>query len=159
MKALVVYDSVFGNTAKVAESIGGALREGAEVDVVKVDAFDPSMLGGVDVLIVGSPTRAFQPTPAAKKALGSIPAGGLSGVKVAAFDTRTAEGTKVPKVLMGLIKVFGWAAKPLADRMTKKGGQLSLPLAGFRVLESEGPLKEGELERAKAWAKGILAQE
>jgi flavodoxin len=63
MKALIVYDSVFGNTAKVAQAMAEALQTSA-VPVSRVTA---DMLRGVDLLIVGSPTRSFRPTPAISK--------------------------------------------------------------------------------------------
>jgi flavodoxin len=52
---------------------------------------------------------------------------------------------------------LGYAAKPIADKLKKKGGKLVLPPEGFFVQGSEGPLKEGEVERAAEWAKQLLA--
>ena len=57
---LVVYDSVFGNTAKVAEAIGEALGDASVKKVTEVSQKD---LHNITVLFVGSPTRAFRPTP------------------------------------------------------------------------------------------------
>ena len=90
--------------------------------------------------------------------LKSIPKDGLKGVKVTAFDTRftEAEIEKV-KVLAFLVRLFGYAAEPIADRLQKKGGELAVPPEAFYVSETEGPLLEGELERAEDWAKQILA--
>ena len=53
--------------------------------------------------------------------------------------------------------IFGYAAKPIADRLEKKGGQLAVPPEGFYVTDTEGPLVEGELERAAEWARKIAA--
>jgi hypothetical protein len=105
------------------------------------------------VLIVGSPTRAFSATPAIKKLVGSIPGGGLSGVKVAAFDTRFSPADTNSRILRFLVKLFGYAAEPIAKRLQKKGGQPAVAPGGFFVRDTEGPLKEGELERAAAWAR------
>jgi flavodoxin len=91
MKALVVYDSVFGNTEKVAQAMGQALGSQAEVQTLRVGDVKPEHLAGLDALIVGSPTRAFSPTPAIKNWLKSLPSNSLKGVKVAAFDTRIKE--------------------------------------------------------------------
>ena len=88
MRALVVYDSAFGNTEKVAQAMGEALGSQADVEVLRVTDVRPEQLKGLNVLIVGSPTQAFQPLPAIKGFLRSIPTQGLAGVKVAAFDTR-----------------------------------------------------------------------
>ena len=155
MKALVIYDSVFGNTEKVAQAIGKALEAQAEVSVLKVGDVPPEFWSGLDALIVGSPTRAFTATPATKKLLSGIPRQGLQGVRVAAFDTRVEVET-APGILKVMVKLFGYAAEPLAAKLRKKGGQQALPPAGFVVGGTEGPLGEGELERAASWAGQIL---
>jgi len=64
MKALVVYDSFFGNTEKIAQTIGNALGAPADVEVLRVGNVKPEQLTGLGLLVVGSPTRAFRPTPA-----------------------------------------------------------------------------------------------
>ena len=51
------------------------------------------------------------------------------------------------------MKLFGYAAKPIADRLKKKGGELTIPPEGVYVKGTEGPLKEGELERAADWLR------
>ena len=157
MKVLIIYDSVFGNTEQVAQAMGNALGSQAEVNILRVGDVKPEHLTGLDVLIVGSPTRAFSPTPETKKLLGSIPQHGLKGIKVAAFDTRIALSDVDSRILPVFVKVFGYAAKPIADRLTKKGGDLIISPEGFFVKGSEGPLKDGELERATDWAKQIIA--
>ncbi len=149
MKALVVYDSVFGNTEKVAQAIGDAL--GAQT--LRVGDVKPEHLTGLDALIVGSPTQAFQPLKPVKAFLKAIPAGALKGVKVAAFDTRADVPEVNSWILTAFVKVFGYAAEPMAARLVKKGGTQAMPPAGFFVNGKEGPLKDGELERAAAWAR------
>jgi len=156
MKALVIYDSFFGNTEKIAQAIGQAHGARGEIQVLRVSNAKPEDLAGVNLLIVGSPTRAFRPTPAISNFLDGIPAGGLRGVKVAAFDTGIP-AQDAPSILRFFIKLFGYAAKPIADKLTKKGGELAVPPEGFFVKGSQGPLQEGELERAANWAKRILA--
>jgi flavodoxin I len=157
MKVLVVYDSVFGNTEQVAQAMGQALAPHGEVETLRVTAVQPEQLAGVGLLIVGSPTRAFRATPATTNLLKSLPAQGLQGVWVAAFDTRIAPEDTNSGFLRLMVKLFGYAAKPLASRMQSKGGTLALPPEGFFVGGTEGPLKEGELERAAAWAEEALA--
>jgi flavodoxin I len=156
MKMLVVYDSYFGNTQRIAQAIGEALAASAEVEVLRVGGVDPRCLTEVDVLVVGSPTRAFSPSPATSKLLRLIPRRGLQGMRAAAFDTRLRE-TEIESqpVLRHLVKLFGYAAEPIAKRLRKKGAELALGSEGFVVLGTEGPLEEGELERAAAWAKRI----
>ena len=160
-KALVVYDSFFGNTERIAQSIGNALVRPEDVGILRVGDVRPEQLTGLKLLIVGSPTRAFSPSPAIKKFLKSIPKNGLKGVNVAAFDTRITDEEIDSAVffLRFLVNIFGYAAKPIVDRLVKKGGQLIAPPEGFYVHGTEGPLKEGELERASEWAKQITVKQ
>jgi flavodoxin len=160
-KALVVYDSFFGNTEQIAQSIGNALGRPEDVGIIRVADVRPEQLTGLKLLIVGSPTRAFRPSPAIKSFLKSIPKNSLKGVKVAAFDTRITEEEidSAVFILRIFVNIFGYAAKPISDRLVKKGGELIAPPEGFFVHGTEGPLKEGELERASDWAKQILAKQ
>jgi len=158
MKAMVVYDSVFGNTGKIAQAIGDALGSAEDVEIVQVSDVRPGQLAGLTLLIVGSPTRQFSPTGATTRFLKSIPKNGLQGIKVTAFDTRfTVSDIEKVRVLAFFVKIFGYAAKPIAGRLEKKGGELAVPPQGFYVGDTQGPLLEGELERAADWAKQIVA--
>jgi flavodoxin len=156
MKVLIVYDSFFGNTEKIALAIGKALGSAPEVEVVRVNAVKPEQLTGLQWLIVGSPTRGFNPSPLIKAFLAGIPADALRGVKVAAFDTRYP-ASKIPGFLRLLFTPLGFADRRIVAGLTKKGGELAAPSGGFYVLDTEGPLQEGELERAAAWAKQLTA--
>ena len=159
MKALIVYDSVFGNTEKIAKAIGDSLADLTSTEVVKVSEAKLEQLQGTDLLIVGSPTRAFKPTKAIVDFLIQIPSNGLKGIDVAAFDTRVNTEDVNSRILNGFVKIFGYAAKPIADKLQKKGGNLVIPPEGFFVKDNEGPLKEGELERAAKWAKQVMKGE
>ncbi len=158
MKALVVYDSAYGNTEKVAQAIGQALGPAEDVQVVRVGETSPEQLAGLTLLVVGSPTQKFSPLGTTTSFLKSIPDSGLRGVKVAAFDTRFPQ-SKIEEVgiLAFFVRIFGYAAEPIAKRLQKKGGQLAVPPEGFYVSDTEGPLVEGELERAADWARQIVA--
>ncbi len=157
MKALVVYDSEFGNTEIVARAIGEVLGSDGEVDVRRVSDVQPEAFMGLDVLVVGSPTQQFNPTKATTSFLKGIPKNGLSGTKVAAFDTRlTVEEIEETAVLAFFVRIFGYAAKPIGNTLKKKGGELAIPPEGFLVQGMKGPLVEGELERAEAWAREII---
>ena len=159
MKTLVVYDSFFGNTEQIARSIGKAFGPDEDAEIVRVGDVKPGQLVGLNLLIVGSPTRAFRPTPAISKLIKSIPSNSLNDVSVAAFDTRVTEReiSSGPWILRKMVKMFGYAAKPIADRLVKKGGKLITAPEGFFVEGNEGPLKKGELERATDWAKKIAS--
>jgi flavodoxin len=72
----------------------------------------------------------------------------LAGNKVAAFDTR---------LTWWWLRPFGYAAPKIAKGLERRGGELVIPAEGFFVTGGEGPLKEGEIERAAAWAKEVMA--
>jgi flavodoxin len=157
MKILVIYDSVYGNTEKIARAVASGLAEQGEVETLNVIYASPEKLMGAGLVAVGSPTRGFKPTEGMQVFLKNLPAGALDGVKVAAFDTRIAVKDVNNALLSVMVRIFGYAAKPMADSLVRKGGQLAAQPEGFIVQESEGPLQDGELERATAWAKGIRA--
>ncbi|KUO70182.1 MAG: hypothetical protein APF77_03840 [Clostridia bacterium BRH_c25] len=156
MKALVVYDSIFGNTEKIAQAIGDSLGSQESVEIVRVTDLKTGQLADVNLLIVGSPTRAFKPTKAIVDFLIKIPLNALNGVNVVAFDTRINSTDVNSRLLNGFVRIFGYAAKPIADKLEKKGGKLIIQPEGFYVKESEGPLKEGELDRAADWIKTAI---
>ena len=145
MNTLVVYDSVYGNTEKIAKAICNALS--GEVKVLPVGESKPSELGSFGLLFVGAPTHGGRASPAMREFLDKVEARGLEGVNVAAFDTRHTSKLTV---------IFGYAAGRIAKSLKKKGGTLIVSPEGFLVTGTEGPLKEGELERAAAWAKEIV---
>ncbi len=157
MKGFIVFDSEYGNTRKIAEAIGESLENQAEVEVVHVSEVEKEQLAEVSFLIVGSPTQRFSPTAPINEFLKEIPTRGLQGVKIAAFDTRFTESEieKTP-ILAFFVQIFGYAAKPMADKLARKGGQLTLPPEGFYVGGMEGPLLDGERERAAEWARKIM---
>ena len=76
-------------------------------------------------------------------------------MNIAAFDTRLPMGEDVPGFLRFMVKLFGYADKPIHNKLVKKGGKPATEPMGFYVLDSEGPLKEGELARAAEWAREI----
>jgi flavodoxin I len=110
--------------------------------VLRAGEVNPADLKGVDLLIVGSPTHGGFPMPEIDGLLKTLPA--LEDASVAVFDTRTKR------------TIFGYAAPRIARRLEKNGGNLLAPPEGFFVLGIQGPLKDGELERAAGWAKGIV---
>jgi flavodoxin I len=154
MKALLVYDSTYGNTEGIARAIAAAIA--GEAKAIRVGEAKTEDIDSVDLLIVGSPTQGFQATKPIQVFIASIPASALKGKAVAAFDTRI-QAAEVGKALRQFMKIGGYAAPRIARALEKKGGNLAAPPEGFFVVEKEGPLVEGELERAAAWAKGIAA--
>ncbi len=145
MKALIVYDSAYGNTGEIAKSIGGAIT--GDVKVLRASEVNPSDLESIDLLIIGSPTYGGRPTPAMRNFLKEVSEPAIKGIKVAAFDTR---------ISARWVRIFGYAAGKIAGHLKRKGGILVSSPEGFFVKGTKGPLKEGELERAASWAKEIV---
>lgn len=140
MKALVVFDSAYGNTEKVARAIAAGLAPHAEVRLVRAGEARLPDLDAVGLLAVGSPTQGGKPTPAIQQFLSSIAPDGLRGVGVASFDTRiSAKGRGLGMRL--LVGAFGYAAGRIADNLKGKGGSLVAPPEGFIVEGREGPLR------------------
>jgi flavodoxin len=161
MNVLIIYDSVFGNTERIALSIGHAMTalavsQAKDVEILRPDEVKLEHLAGMRLLVVGSPTRAFQPTAEVKKFLRGIPRNGLQGVKVAAFDTRISIEDINSSMGRYFVRMFGYAAGPVMTRLRKKRGEPVVPPEGFLVEGTEGPLKNGELERAADWARRIM---
>ncbi len=159
MRVLVVYETFYGNTEQVANAVGAAIKDaltsGDDVLVRKVADTNPGDVEGLGLLVVGAPTRAFGPTPGVKQWLKTLPAGAVRGVKVAAFDTRILPGDVNSAVFRAMARLFGWAAEKIARQLVARGGIQAAPPAGFGVVASEGPLKAGELDRAKNWAREV----
>ena len=144
MNILVVYDTTYGNTEKIAKAIGAAV---GGATVTRIAEASPAALGEAELLIVASPTVGGRPTEAMSSFLNGIPAGSLTNVKVAAVDTR---------LKAKWVKIFGYAAEKIAARLAKCGGTPIAPPEGFFVGSAKGPLADQELERAATWAKGII---
>lgn len=142
MKILIIYDSQFGNTERIAQVIADTLSEFGQAKAVHVDKIKFPELEKVDLLILGCPTQGWRPTPAMQQFLKNIFLFRLNDLSVAAFDTRF----RMPRWLTGS------AAKIIAKKLQEMGGSLLLPPESFFVKGTEGPLREGEIERAATWA-------
>jgi flavodoxin I len=145
MKALVVYDTTYSNTEKIAKAIGGALT--GDVKVLRAAEANSADFASFDLIVIGSPTYAGRPMPSVADLMNKIPETALKGKNVAAFDTR------VPSKIA---KLFGYAADRIAKNLKDKGANLVVPAEAFYVTGKEGPLKDGEPERAAAWAKTLI---
>lgn len=156
-ETIIIYDSYFGNTEKIAQAMANAISDYAKVDLRKVYEVSPDEIKEVKTLIIGSPTRKFNVSEATVRFLKRIPKNSLNHVRVAAFDTRnTQEELNKYKVLSWMVKLFGYAAEKISNKLRKLGGNEVIPPQGFYVNGIEGPLMEGELERAAQWAQQIF---
>jgi flavodoxin len=152
MKCLVIYTTAYGNTEKIARAIGKVLK----AEVLSVSDAGQEKLKNIDLLIVGSPTQAFNMLPVMKTWLKGLPKSSLAGIKVAAFDTRMDVKKVNNKFLTFMESFSGYAAEKIGKQLVNKGGSQIAKPEGFFVDGSEGPITAGELERAIAWAGKLL---
>ena len=143
MNTLIIYDSQFGNTERLALLIADALSAYGPVRAVHIGQREPVELKEVDLLIVGSPTQKWGPTSAMRSFLESIPRESLRELTVAVFDTRYQQ----PRWMVGS------AAYRMTRLLAMQGRTLLVPPECFFVKGMQGPLEEGELERAADWAR------
>jgi flavodoxin len=139
-KALVAFDTEFGNTEKVARTLSKGLEEGGvQVDCVRVDAVKFEDLGTYDLLVVGGPVHAWNATKPIKEFLERLKTvQGLSGKKAFAFDTK-----------MNRSRLAGDAGGKIEGKLKGLGFTIVKPHASAVVKGREGPLKEGEEEAFK----------
>ena len=131
MKALVVYESSFGNTGKVARAVWeGLFSRLPDAVLLEVGAAPTHLPLDVQLVVVGGPTHAFEPPQ--------------QHVRAATFDTRIAS-PHVP----------GSAAAGARRALRRAGLDVTAGAESFWVLGTKGPLRDGELERAYSWGVGL----
>ena len=130
----------------MAKAIYEGLKDKGEVKISKPETINESDFKGIDLLMVGSPVQAGRPLKTIKDLLDSLPKNSLQNIKTASFDTR---------IDMIIARLFRYAADKIDKELTALGGQQITPPMGFIVKDKEGPMREGELDRAKNWAKEI----
>ena len=155
MKTLLLFDSYFGNTEKIARAVAKAFEGDNEFEIKRNNEANAEELANYKLLIIGSPTRGFQPTEDVSKLIKAVPAGELRNIKIAAFDTRVLLETIKSKFFRKVVDVGGYAAKTIDKRLVQKGAISIIAPEGFYVMDTEGPLKDGELERAENWGRQI----
>jgi len=171
MHALVVFESILGNTEVIARAIAEGLGSAAEVEIVEVGAAPRAMPAGVDLLVIGGPTHAHGMTnpdsrrSAAKKAQRPVISSGIgirewlealgvapAGAMAAAFDTRI----KGPGLL------WGSAAKAAAGRLKELGFRVAAAPESFLISGPTGPVHDvllpGEADRAREWGSALAAK-
>lgn len=146
MHTLVLYDSLYGNTHKLAQAIHAALP--APAVLLRVTDIDVSTLHDYDLIFFGAPSQGAGPSDNVKTLLHQLPVAALSGPRFAVFDTRIPWWNPWPAE---------FAAPFIAHALERHFGAPVLAVEGFAVADVEGPLKEGELERATAWAQQLYA--
>ena len=147
MKAIIVYFSKFGNTQAICTAIAETLASAGSVRLVSLDQLTRSDMQESDLLVMGSPTHRMNLPEAVRPVFKKLPRRALRGMHVAAFDT---------SYKMSAFLEHFTAAKKLAQKLHKLGGVRVVPPETFYVIEREGPLYDGEIERARTWAGSIL---
>jgi Flavodoxin len=163
MKALVVYESMWGNTRQVAEAIAVGLGGARAAETHQVDVTDVQNL---DLLVVGGPTHAFSMSrPSTRRdarkqgaATVAVEDQGIRewlaalprslDVPVATFDTRVVKVRNLP----------GSAAKAADKELKRHHRGCVVDRSSFYVIDSSGPLADGELGRAEEWGAELAAQ-
>lgn len=148
MRALVLYDSKFGNTERIAEEIALVLQETVPTRLASVaDVGDcAKALEGIDLLVLGGPTHRHGVSAPLLETLECLERWAFGGIRVAVFDTR----------VHGARLLTGSAAARLARLVRRRGAWLVVPPASFIVGSAEGPLERGEVEHAREWALEVL---
>ncbi|MBC7249291.1 MAG: flavodoxin family protein [Anaerolineae bacterium] len=147
MHALVVYFSRFGNTRQVAEAVAATLGTAGSVRVLSMDQLTVSDMRNVDLVVMGAPTHRMSLPKEVGPVFKTLPKHILRGIPVAAFDT---------SYKMSALLARFTAAKKLTGKLRKLEGKQIVPPETFHVVGREGPLYDGEIERAREWAGLIL---
>jgi flavodoxin len=166
MKSLVVYESMFGNTANIARAIASGLESHSDVEVHDVQGVSPEAARTADLIVAGGPTHAFSMSRPSTRAdavkqgapqrdaatglrewlaeLGSTPHTAL----VATFDTRVDKVRHLP----------GSAARSAFKTVHRLGYHTAAKPHSFYVKDTPGPLLPGETDRARAWGETLGAE-
>jgi hypothetical protein len=176
MRVAIVFESLYGNTHEVAEAIAAGMTEAqpdAQIDVCRVGEADSERASGADLLVVGGPTHMRGMTTGLSRKLGVSAEGkkepderhdlepGAEGPGIrdwfhvlpksadhrpaAAFDTRIGA------------RLAGGAANGIASRLHRHGYTVLVEPEAFYIRDDgEGPLKDGEVDRARAWGAEVI---
>jgi len=150
IKVIVVYESKYGNTKRVAETIMEGIREvqGAETVLNELKEVDLNKIAEYDVILIGSPNHYGGPTKSVSEFIDKLEKLNLEGRHFAVFDTYLGKG------------FFEKAAKRMEKRINEKAPGLKQigPVLSIEVQGSKGPIVEGELPKCKEFGKKIATQ-
>ena len=171
MKALIVYESMFGNTRAIAEAVAEGARSGMEVVVRPVSAVTAADVAEAQLVVAGAPTHLHGlPRRGTRRSAAKMAAAGhgltlepgadgpgmrewlrtlprIDDKRAAVFDTR----------IPGSAYFTGRASLRIGRKMREAGFQPAVPPASFLV-DRSNRLRAGETERAQAWGKGLAAR-
>jgi flavodoxin len=148
-KVIVVYESKYGNTKRVAETIVDGINEIERIEAVLKEPkhVEPTEVLDYDLILIGSPNHWGGPTRGIKKFIDKLGKIGLEGKPGAVFDTC-------------LEKDFNKAVQKMEKRINEKvpGMKLMLPGLSIKVGGMKGPIVEGELPKCKEFGNKIAKQ-
>ncbi|MCG6494289.1 flavodoxin domain-containing protein [Kitasatospora sp. A2-31] len=177
MHTVIVYESMYGNTREIAEAIAEGVHQAdpeASVDCLPVARADTETTRTADLLVVGGPTHMHGMSSGASRRMAAMAEAKKEGHQEAAREAyETAEGPglrswfhSLPKTGHGThaaafdtradMRRSGGAANGIAKRLTRHHYDVVAEPEGFIVEEGDGPLRQGEIERARAWGAGLL---
>ena len=147
MKGIVVYDTSYGNTKTIAETIAETVKEsGIEVDLFDVKDLKRLSAKDYNFLVLGSPTRFGTMSFAIRGFLGKVKSEEWMTKPFTAFDTENPENIE---------KEQGSAAEKIAANLRDRNMNQLLPVLKAVVFGEKGPLKEGEIERTREYARKL----
>ncbi|MEU1423978.1 flavodoxin domain-containing protein [Kitasatospora sp. NPDC005751] len=177
MHTVVVYESMYGNTREIAEAIAEGVHRAdpeASVDCLPVSRADAEVARTADLLVVGGPTHMHGMSSGVSRRMAAVGEAKKEGNEDAAHEAHeTARGPglrswfhSLPKTEPGThaaafdtragTRMSGGAADGIAQRLTRHRYDVVTDPEGFVVEETDGPLRQGEIERARAWGAGLV---
>jgi hypothetical protein len=164
MKAIVVYESLWGNTAAVARAIAEGIGPGAQA--LSTREATPEVIAGVDLIVAGSPVLAFKlPTEEIRDSLRTKPIDAPSPADLSHPSMRSwLAGLRMGNARAAAFETrvrgpFGHATPEITKALAAAGYLSTTKPLSIIVTGKYGPLKDGELERARQWgdelAKGM----
>lgn len=171
MKILVVYESMYGNTHHIADTIGERLQTAGEVEVKSVDEAARSSLDGVGLLVIGGPTHVHgMSRPTTRQ--GAFDAAAKPGADVHLDEHATGEGLRewlddLPRTsvaaaafdtrMTGPVVFTGRASKGISRRLHQLGAHEIVEPESFLV-DHQNHLEPGEDDHARTWAGHLAAE-
>jgi hypothetical protein len=163
MKVVIIYESLFGNTGAIAHAIAAGCQPAAEIELVPIVAATREHATGAHLIVVGGPTHVHGMSSAVSRKAAAedsdlpdeVVGRGIrdwlgelvhSEGPAAAFDTR----------LDRAMVLTGAASHVIGRRLKRRGYRLIVPPESFLVADAEGPLVEGELDRATEWGRALI---
>ncbi|MCX5208221.1 flavodoxin domain-containing protein [Kitasatospora sp. NBC_00240] len=177
MHTVIVYESMYGNTREIAEAIAEGVHQAdpaAAVDCIPVAEATTDATRSADLLVVGGPTHMHGMSSGLSRRMAASAEGHKEGREEAAAEAReTVEGPglrawfhDLPTTEPGTYAAAfdtrvamprsGGAANGIAHRLSHHHYDVVAEPEGFIVEGNDGPLRAGELDRARAWGAGLV---